>query len=89
MYKLTGKEDVIVASAWIIFYRFQSASGTSANLCGGYGGFSVITPTPNRNDISFSEWMKLDLEYIDNWSLTLDFRLIIKTFRVVLFGNGR
>ena len=45
--------------------------------------------SPNRNDISFNDWMKLDLEYIDNWSLMLDFKLIIKTFMVVLFGNGR
>ena len=44
---------------------------------------------PNRNDISFSEWMKLDLEYIDNWLLMLDFKLILKTVKVVLFGNGR
>ena len=45
--------------------------------------------TQNRNDISFNDWMKLDLEYIDNWSLGLDFRLLFKTGKVVLFGNGR
>jgi len=33
--------------------------------------------------------MKLDLEYIDNWSLGLDFRLLFKTVKVVFFGNGR
>lgn len=45
--------------------------------------------TPNRNDISFNDWMKLDLEYIDNWSLMLDFKLLLKTVKVVLIGNGR
>jgi lipopolysaccharide/colanic/teichoic acid biosynthesis glycosyltransferase len=25
--------------------------------------------SPNRNDLSFDQWMRLDLEYIDNWSL--------------------
>jgi lipopolysaccharide/colanic/teichoic acid biosynthesis glycosyltransferase len=45
--------------------------------------------TPNRNDISFSDWMKLDLEYVDNWSLWLDFKLLLKTVKVVLLGNGR
>jgi lipopolysaccharide/colanic/teichoic acid biosynthesis glycosyltransferase len=45
--------------------------------------------TPRRNDISFNDWMKLDLQYIDNWSLGLDFRLLLKTVAVVLLGQGR
>ena len=45
--------------------------------------------SPNRNDLSFDDWMKLDLEYIDNWSLMLDFKLLLKTVKVVPFGNGR
>jgi lipopolysaccharide/colanic/teichoic acid biosynthesis glycosyltransferase len=45
--------------------------------------------SPNRNDISFSDWMKLDLEYIDNWSLALDFKLLLKTVAAVLLGQGR
>jgi lipopolysaccharide/colanic/teichoic acid biosynthesis glycosyltransferase len=53
-------------------------------------GLTCIWQTsPNRNDISFNDWMKLDLEYIDNWSLMLDFKLLVKTVKVVLFGNGR
>jgi lipopolysaccharide/colanic/teichoic acid biosynthesis glycosyltransferase len=53
-------------------------------------GLTCIWQTsPNRNDISFNDWMKLDLEYIDNRSLMLDFKLLLKTVKVVLFGNGR
>jgi lipopolysaccharide/colanic/teichoic acid biosynthesis glycosyltransferase len=44
--------------------------------------------TPRRNDISFNDWMKLDLQYIDTWSLGLDFRLLLKTVAVVLLGQG-
>lgn len=44
---------------------------------------------PNRNDITFEEWMEKDLEYIDNWSLLLDFRIIFKTIWVMLTGEGR
>ena len=33
--------------------------------------------------------MKLDLEYIDTWSPLLDFKLLLKTARVVLLGGGR
>lgn len=43
---------------------------------------------PNRNDISFEDWMKMDLHYIDNWSNKLDFLLFFKTIRTVLKGSG-
>ncbi len=43
---------------------------------------------PNRNDISFEDWMKMDLQYIDNWSNKLDFLLFLKTIRTVLKGSG-
>ena len=43
----------------------------------------------NRHDLSFNEWMKLDLSYIDNWSLGLDFKILFKTAAVVLRGEGR
>jgi len=44
---------------------------------------------PNRNEIAFSEWMELDLQYIDNWSLWLDFKIFCKTVVVVLSCQGR
>jgi len=44
---------------------------------------------PNRNDISFNDWMSLDLRYIDNWSLKLDFSILFKTAFVVLGVQGR
>jgi exopolysaccharide biosynthesis polyprenyl glycosylphosphotransferase len=44
---------------------------------------------PKRNDIRFKDWMKLDLKYIDNWSLKLDFKILFKTALVVLSGQGR
>ena len=45
--------------------------------------------SPKRNDIRFKDWMKLDLKYIDNWSLKLDFKILFKTALVVLTGQGR
>lgn len=44
---------------------------------------------PNRNSISFEEWMKLDLQYIDNWSLKIDFILLIRTIQTVARGSGQ
>lgn len=43
---------------------------------------------PDRNNVKFDKWMKLDLAYIDNWSLRLDFVLLLKTIKTVLFGTG-
>lgn len=43
---------------------------------------------PNRNNIPFNQWMKLDLQYIDSWSPKLDFILFIKTVKTVLTANG-
>jgi len=33
--------------------------------------------------------MNMDLEYIDNWSLSLDIKIILKTIKVMLVGAGR
>jgi len=53
-------------------------------------GITCIWQTSRRrNDLSFSEWVKMDLEYIDNWSLGLDLRILLKTVAVVLLGEGR
>ncbi|MFK7851186.1 MAG: sugar transferase, partial [Akkermansiaceae bacterium] len=42
-----------------------------------------------RNKItSFDDWVAMDLRYIDNWSLWLDFQILLKTIPAVLFGKG-
>ncbi len=43
----------------------------------------------SRNSISFDDWMKMDLEYIDNWSLSLDFVIILKTIRTMVRADGK
>jgi lipopolysaccharide/colanic/teichoic acid biosynthesis glycosyltransferase len=43
---------------------------------------------PDRYQISFDEWMQLDLKYVDDWSLHLDFHLVLRTFAVVFAGTG-
>lgn len=45
--------------------------------------------TPSRNEIPFEEWMKMDLSYIDNWSLWFDFKKMLRTAKAVLMGAGR
>ena len=45
--------------------------------------------TPGRNVVSFNKWMEMDLEYIDNWSLWLDYKIFLGTAKVMLMGSGR
>jgi exopolysaccharide biosynthesis polyprenyl glycosylphosphotransferase len=47
-------------------------------------GITCLWQVRGRNSIPFDQWMKLDLEYIDNWSLWLDLKLMLETVPVVL-----
>ncbi len=51
-------------------------------------GLTCVWQVSGRNRISFEEWMYLDMQYIDHWSLAQDFQLIAKTVPVVLTGRG-
>jgi exopolysaccharide biosynthesis polyprenyl glycosylphosphotransferase len=52
-------------------------------------GLTCIWQVSGRNKVSFKEWMKMDLEYIDRWSLFLDFKLLALTVKEVMFGGGK
>jgi len=52
-------------------------------------GLTCLWQVSGRSDVSdFKEWVRLDLQYIDNWSLWLDFKILWLTIPVVLFGKG-
>lgn len=52
-------------------------------------GLTGLWQVSGRSDIDdFDEVVKLDLEYIDNWSLSLDFKILLQTIGVVLVGRG-
>ncbi len=51
-------------------------------------GLTCIWQVSGRNNLSFDQWMYLDMRYIDNWSLAEDFNLLLRTVPVVLTGHG-
>jgi exopolysaccharide biosynthesis polyprenyl glycosylphosphotransferase len=51
-------------------------------------GLTCVWQVSGRNEISFEDWMLLDMRYIDHWSLAQDFQLILKTLPVVFTGRG-
>jgi exopolysaccharide biosynthesis polyprenyl glycosylphosphotransferase len=52
-------------------------------------GLTCLWQIRGRNEVKdFSDWVKLDLEYIDKWSLGLDFKILARTVPAVVFGLG-
>ena len=51
-------------------------------------GLSGLWQTRGRSTVDFDEWMRMDLEYVDRWSLALDLRILLVTIPVVLRGTG-
>jgi len=51
-------------------------------------GITGLQQVSGRSDLVFKDWVEIDLAYIDNWSLMEDFRILFRTFQVVVFAKG-
>jgi len=51
-------------------------------------GITCIWQVGGRNEIGFTEWVKLDLQYIDSWSLALDVKILAQTIPAVVLARG-
>ena len=51
-------------------------------------GLTCLWAVQGRDQVDFETWMRMDLEYIDNWSLGLDTRILLMTIPEVLSGRG-
>ena len=51
-------------------------------------GITCLWQVSGRSGIDFHKWMDLDLQYIDNWSLWLDLRIMLETIPAVFSGKG-
>ena len=51
-------------------------------------GLTCLWAVQGRDAVDFERWMKLDMEYIDSWSLALDWKIILRTIPQVLSGRG-
>jgi exopolysaccharide biosynthesis polyprenyl glycosylphosphotransferase len=51
-------------------------------------GITCLWQCNGRSKVSFDRWMQLDMEYIDNWSLWLDLKILLMTIPAVLKGSG-
>ena len=51
-------------------------------------GLTCLWAMAGRDRLDFDTWMKMDMQYIDNWSLALDWKIILRTIPRVLTGHG-
>jgi lipopolysaccharide/colanic/teichoic acid biosynthesis glycosyltransferase len=51
-------------------------------------GITCLWQVGGRNTIGFEGWVKLDLEYIDSWSLVNDLKILLRTIPAALKGTG-
>jgi exopolysaccharide biosynthesis polyprenyl glycosylphosphotransferase len=51
-------------------------------------GLTCLWAVNGRDNVDFETWMKLDMQYIDNWSLALDWKIMLRTIPRVLSGHG-
>jgi exopolysaccharide biosynthesis polyprenyl glycosylphosphotransferase len=51
-------------------------------------GLTCLWQVSGRNNVDFDRWMEMDLQYIDNWSPSLDFKILLRTIPAVLSGRG-
>jgi exopolysaccharide biosynthesis polyprenyl glycosylphosphotransferase len=51
-------------------------------------GLTCLWQVSGRSNLSFEQWMQLDLEYIDRWSLVLDILILLRTVPAILLARG-
>ena len=51
-------------------------------------GLTCIWAVSGRDQVDFETWMRMDMQYIDNWSLALDWKILLRTIPRVLTGRG-
>ncbi|HKL98317.1 MAG TPA: sugar transferase [Mobilitalea sp.] len=68
------------------FVQYEGRHKRRLTLKAGVTGLWQVSGRSNIND--FEDVVKMDLEYIDNWSFMMDAKILLKTLWVVLFGSG-
>lgn len=53
-----------------------------------FPGITGLWQVSGRSDVAFDDWIRLDLAYIDRWSLALDLWIMVRTIPAVLSGRG-
>ena len=86
---LKGEMSLVGPRPLPIYEVEQFASTAQRRRLSMKPGLTCLWQVSGRNEVTdFNDWVRLDLQYIDNWSLWLDLKILLKTIPVVLFGWG-
>jgi lipopolysaccharide/colanic/teichoic acid biosynthesis glycosyltransferase len=66
----------------------QQIRGASRRRLAMRPGITGPWQVSGRSDLRFEEWMRRDLDYVDNWSILLDLKLLLLTVPAVIAGRG-
>lgn len=69
-------------------YEFEEYSSEHRRRMAALPGMTGLWQVSGRCSVPFEEQMRMDLEYVDNWSLMLDVRILLRTIPAVLSGEG-
>jgi exopolysaccharide biosynthesis polyprenyl glycosylphosphotransferase len=72
----------------LFIYESNQISGRFRRRLSVRPGITGLWQVSGRSDLNFEKWMVLDLEYIDNWSIWLDLKILCKTLFVPLTKKG-
>lgn len=88
LFNVLKGEMSLVGPRPLFVYESDKISGVFRRRLSMKPGITGLWQIAGRNDINFDEWMTLDLNYIDNWSLWLDTKILFKTLSVPLTKKG-
>ena len=88
LYNVLSGQMSLVGPRPLVVDEQQRISGHDRRRLSMRPGMTGLWQVSGRSAMSFEEWMRLDLEYVDNWSLALDLRLLLRTIPAVLTGRG-
>jgi exopolysaccharide biosynthesis polyprenyl glycosylphosphotransferase len=69
-------------------FETRELTGTDRRRLSMRPGLTCLWQVSGRNDLTFREWMALDLQYVDNWSVTMDLAILVRTIPALLSGRG-
>ena len=68
--------------------RPRATAPTCAAGCGSVPGMTGLWQVSGRSDLSWDETVRLDLYYVDNWSMVQDLNILMRTVSAVLGSRG-
>jgi exopolysaccharide biosynthesis polyprenyl glycosylphosphotransferase len=88
LFNVLKGEMSLVGPRPLPLYEAQAIRGAQRRRLAMRPGITGLWQVSGRNMVNFDAWMGMDLRYVDQWSLALDLKILLRTIPVVLRGEG-